>query len=213
VELPIRERILEATFVCVGRYGLGKTTVEDAAKEAGISRATLYRYFPGGRDELINEVIRWETARFFVRLAEAVAGARDFAQLLEEALLFAHRAIEDHEVLQKVLQTEPERLLPTLTVESDRIRPLISAFLVPYLERERGAGEGTATGAEAVAVAAAAESAAAADYVARMVLSFIGAPGRWDLTDRAQVATLVRTELLAGLSPPSQNEIGQKPSK
>ena len=187
VELPIRERILEATFSCVARYGLGKTTIEDAAKEAGVSRATVYRYFPGGRDELINEVIRWETARFFIRLAEAVAGARDFAQLLEEALLFAHEAVEEHEVLQKVLETEPERLLPTLTVESDRIRPLISAFLVPHLERERAG--------RAITV----DSAAACEYVARMVLSFIGAPGRWDLTDRAQVATLVRTELLAGV--------------
>jgi AcrR family transcriptional regulator len=182
-----RGRILEATYACVARYGLAKTTIEDAAREAGLSRATVYRYFPGGRDELLREVISWETTRFFVRLAEAVAGAGDFAGLLEEALLFAHRAVEEHDVLQKILQTEPERLLPTLTVESDRIRPLISAFLVPFLEQESSGG------------AAAIDSALATDYVARMVLSFIASPGRWDLTDRTQVATLVRTELLAGV--------------
>jgi len=39
----------------------------------------------------------------------------------------------------------------------------------------------------------------AADYVARMLLSFTSAPGRWDLTDRAQVRELVQTELLAGV--------------
>ena len=39
----------------------------------------------------------------------------------------------------------------------------------------------------------------AADYLDRMVLSFIANQGRWDLTDPAQVATLVRTELLAGV--------------
>jgi hypothetical protein len=33
-----------------------------------------------------------------------------------------------------------------------------------------------------------------------MVLSFIAAQGRWDLTDRDQIGELVRTELLAGLS-------------
>ena len=38
------------------------------------------------------------------------------------------------------------------------------------------------------------------DHIARLVLSFIGTPGRWDLTDRAQVAELVRTELLAGVT-------------
>lgn len=186
MEQPARTRILEATYACIARYGLGKTTIEDAAKEAGLSRATVYRHFPGGREELVREVIGWEMARFFLRLAEAVAGTGDFADLLEEALLFAHEAVERHEVLQKVLQTEPERLLPTLTVESDRIRVLISAFLVPHLSCEPRLRPGV-------------DPPEAADYVARLFLSFIGSPGRWDLTDRRQVRTLVRTEFLGGI--------------
>ncbi len=44
----VRERLLQATYDCVARWGLAKTTVEDAAREAGVSRATVYRYFPGG---------------------------------------------------------------------------------------------------------------------------------------------------------------------
>ena len=185
VDLTVRERILEAGYACVARYGLAKTTVEDVARASGMSRATLYRYFPGGRDQLLRDVIAWETGRFFGRLAEAVAGAPDFPSLLEEALVFAHRAVEEHEVLQKVLQTEPERLLPQLTVESERILVFIRRFLVPYLEREE-LREGV-------------EPEEAADYVARMLLSFIGNQGRWDLTDSDQVAELVRTELLAGV--------------
>ena len=185
VDLTVRERILEAGFACVARYGLAKTTVEDVARASGLSRATLYRYFPGGRDQLLRDVIAWETGRFFGRLAEAVAGAPDFPSLLEEALIFAHRAIEEHEVLQKVLQTEPERLLPQLTVESERILVFIRRYLVPYLERE-DLRDGV-------------EPEEAADYVARMLLSFIGNQGRWDLTDPDQVAQLVRTELLAGV--------------
>ena len=185
VDLTVRERILEAGFACVARYGLAKTTVEDVARESRLSRATLYRYFPGGKDQLLRDVIAWETGRFFGRLAEAVAGAPDFPSLLEEALLFAHQAVEEHEVLQKVLQTEPERLLPQLTVESERILVFIRRFLVPYLERED--------------LRAGVEPEQAADYVARMLLSFIGNQGRWDLTNSEQVAQLVRTELLAGV--------------
>jgi len=185
VDLTVRERILEAGYTCVARYGLAKTTVEDVARASGLSRATLYRYFPGGRDQLLRDVIAWETGRFFGRLAEAVAGAPDFPSLLEEALLFAHRAVEEHEVLQKVLQTEPERLLPQLTVESERILVFIRRFLIPYLEREQ-LREGV-------------DPEQAADYVARMLLSFIGNQGRWDLTDPDQIAELVRTELLAGV--------------
>ena len=39
----------------------------------------------------------------------------------------------------------------------------------------------------------------AADFLARMILSYISSPGHWDLGDPDQVATLVRTELLAGV--------------
>src|SRR5438105_11999229 len=186
MDLTVRERMLEATYACVARYGLAKTTVEDVARAARLSRATVYRYFPGGRDQLMREVIAWETGRFFGRLAEAVAGAPDFGALLEEALVFAHRAVEEHEVLQKVLQTEPERLLPQLTVESERTLTFIRRFLLPYLERED--------------LSAGVAPDQAADHVARMLVSFIANQGRWDLTDRAQVARLVRTELLAGVT-------------
>jgi AcrR family transcriptional regulator len=35
-----RERVLAATYACVARFGLGKTTVEDVVKESGTSRAS-----------------------------------------------------------------------------------------------------------------------------------------------------------------------------
>jgi AcrR family transcriptional regulator len=184
-----RERMLEAAYACVARYGISKTTVEDVAREAKLSRATVYRHFPGGKDELINDTIRWETNRFFVRLAEAVAGTEGLHDMLVEALLFAHQAIEGHAVLQKILQTEPDLLLPQMSTDSDRVLGFIRAFLLPTIE-----AEGLPPGIDA---------AAAADYLSRMVLSFIAAQGRWDLTDRAQVNQLVETELLAGLFPSS----------
>jgi AcrR family transcriptional regulator len=181
----VRERIFEAAYACVARYGMAKTTVDDAAREARLSRATVYRYFPGGKDQLLRETVAWEAGRFFQQLADAVAGAPDFASLLEEALFFAHRAIEEHEVLQKVLQTEPERLLPQLTVANDQLILMIKAFLSPPLEREQ--------------LRAGLSVERAADYLAHLVLSYIGTQGRWDLTDRGQVADLVRTEMLSGV--------------
>jgi AcrR family transcriptional regulator len=188
-DLPARERLLEATYACVARFGLGKTTVDDVVKESGISRATIYRHFPGGRDELMREVVGWELGRFFGRLAEAIAGAPDFSSLVQEALLFAHRAVAEHAVLQKILVTEPERLLPLLTTGANRILHFITGFLVPYLERERDAGR----------LRAGLDIDDAADYVARMLLSFINAPGSWDLDDPEQVRRLVDTEVLGGV--------------
>jgi len=180
-----RQRIIEATYACVARWGLAKTTVEDAAREAKVSRATVYRTFPGGRDELISATVSWATRQFFVRLFEHVQDAGSLEQVMERGIMFAHRAIVEHDVLQRVMQTEPEKLLPALTVESIRIRQSIAAFLVPYLS-ERGLARGV-------------DPDEAADFLARMVLSYISAPGRWDLDDPDQVAELVESELLAGV--------------
>jgi AcrR family transcriptional regulator len=184
-----RQRILEATYVCVARWGLAKTTVEDAAREAKVSRATVYRVFPGGRDELIDEVVSWATVQFFAELREQVRGATTLEAVMEEGITFAHRSIVEHDVLQRVMQTEPETLLPALTIESTRIRHGIAGFLTPYLE-QRGLADGV-------------DLAEAADFLARMVLSHIAAPGRWDLDDPTQVAQLVRAELLAGVVSPA----------
>ena len=180
-----RQRIIEATYACVARWGLAKTTVEDAAREAKVSRATVYRPCPGGRDELISATVSWATRQFFVRLFEHVQDAGSLEQVMERGIMFAHRAIVEHDVLQRVMPTEPEKLLPALTVESIRIRQSIAAFLVPYLS-QRGVARGV-------------DPDEAADFLARMVLSYISAPGRWDLDDPDQVAELVESELLAGV--------------
>jgi AcrR family transcriptional regulator len=184
-----RERVLAATYACVARFGMGKTTVEDVVKESGVSRASIYRLFPGGKDQLLRETVGWEMNHFFGRLAEAVYDAPDFASLLEEGLVFAHRSIQEHEVLRKVLETEPERLLPLITVEQHRVLDFITAFLLPYLEREQRAGR----------VRPGVDLEVATEYVARLVLSLIGSPGRWDMDDPQQVHVLVREELLGGI--------------
>ena len=184
----VRQRILQATYDCVARKGLAKTTIEDAAREAGLSRATVYRYFPEGREELMHSVVTWEYARFFTRLYDEVHGATSLEEVMERGIMFAHRAIQGHQVLQRVLDTEPGSLLPALTGENVETVEVIAGFLTPYLERHE--------------LAPGIEVGEAATYLARMVLSYIGSPGRWDLDDPGQVARLVRAELLGGIVPP-----------
>ena len=188
----VKERVLEGALVAIGRYGLARTTVDDVASASGVSRATIYRHFPGGRDQIVQETVAWEQGRFFIRLGEAVANAPDLCVLLEDALVFARQALAEHAVFQRVVQTEPDRLLPLLTVESFRILPMIAGFLVPYLEREREAGR----------LRAGADPGRTADYIARMVLSCIGAPGIYDFDDPAEIRLLVREQLLAGVLAP-----------
>jgi AcrR family transcriptional regulator len=190
--LGVRDRILAAAYTCVARYGLGKTTIDDVVKESGVSRATIYRQFEGGRDELLLETVGWEMARYFTTLADAVRDAPDLAHLLEDGLVFARHSVQEHEVLQKVLDTEPERLLPLLTTEATQTLPFIAAFLQPYLEREAAAGR----------LRPGVDVTRAGEYLARGILSLIGSAGRWDFDDPAQVHDLVRHELLGGITAP-----------
>jgi AcrR family transcriptional regulator len=196
----LRDRVLAAVLARAGRDGLARITVDAVATEAGVSRASVYRWFPGGREQLIDEGVTWEVARFLRRLARAVepdepvtgalpappvASARDFADRLVRGLSFAHRAITEHEVLQRLLETEPGAFLPQL----HQTTPLVTAVIRDYL-RERLAGVRLRPGVDVDT---------AADYLARMVLSFMATPGRWDLGDPAEVERLVADELLVGI--------------
>jgi AcrR family transcriptional regulator len=188
-QLDARDGVCAGAYECVARFGLAKTTVDDVARASGVSRATIYRMFPGGRDQLLRETVGWEMTRFFASLAVAVADADDLETRLERGLAFAHQAVVEHAVLQKILTTEPDALLPLMTIEQHRVLGYIVEYLRPLLVAERDAGR----------LRPDVDLDLAADYVARMLLSLIGTPGRWDLTDPAEVQHLVRGELLGPL--------------
>lgn len=44
-EHTVRDQIIAAAHECFARYGYGKTTVSDLAKEIGFSKAYIYRFF------------------------------------------------------------------------------------------------------------------------------------------------------------------------
>jgi AcrR family transcriptional regulator len=183
--LEVRERILEGTSRAICAGGVRQSSLTEIARESGCSRATIYRHFPGGRDELLDALVAFEHRRFFVRLAQAVESATTLEEVVERGLMVAHRALLELEVLQIVLREQPELLEPTLVRASQPTLGLVADFLTPYLAAHGVRDEAT--------------RAAQADYLARMVLSYISAPGRFDLTDAEQVRDLVRCELLAGL--------------
>jgi AcrR family transcriptional regulator len=188
-EPETRERVLRGTYESIARVGIAKTTMDDAARAAGVSRATVYRLFPGGRDELLRETVGWEMTRFFLHLGEELGSAPDFGAFLERALPFARDELLRHAVLQKVLETEPERLMPLITVEQHRVIEYIAAYFLPLLVRDQERG----------LVRPGVDLPRAAEYVARMALSLISSPGRHDLDDPAAVRRVVHGELLAGL--------------
>src|SRR4029453_18900583 len=61
-------RILDAAKSCCERWGFAKVTIDDIAAESGVSRATLYRLFPGGKDVLVDALRVRELEEFFALL-------------------------------------------------------------------------------------------------------------------------------------------------
>lgn len=184
-----RDRVLAAVVSCAGRVGISRITVDEVAREAGVGRASVYRWFPGGREQLIDEGITREIARFLDRLSSAVADEPDLRRRLIAGLGFAHRAIEEHEVLQRLLETEPGGLLPQL----QQTAPLVVAVLRDTFAEQLAAEPRRRPDVDVHE---------AAEWLARLVLSFIVEQGRWDLDDPEEVARLVDTELLAGVLRP-----------
>jgi len=142
----VEARVVDGALRAIARFGLAKLTVDDVAREAGISRATLYRYFPG-RGAVLAAVVRSETERLQRGLDEALGETTTLAEALTAVSGFGARAFAGHEALQHLLATEPGAVLPhlcfsgadtLLTVCADRIRPHLCRFMGPLEARRTG---------------------------------------------------------------------------
>jgi AcrR family transcriptional regulator len=181
-------RMLEATMTCLSRFGVAKTTIDDVAREAGCSRATVYRYFPN-RNALVVAAVDRELAL----LTQAVLAAGTAASSLEDAVVAmfvtAARRITAHDALQRALELEPEVVLPALSFEGgDRLLAEATVRFSPVLARYLPADRAPR----------------AAEWCTRVLLAYLH-PDRAPLsmTDDAAVRTLVRRHLIPALSLPS----------
>jgi AcrR family transcriptional regulator len=132
---PAEHRVLDAAKCCVERWGIQKVTIDDIAAEAGVSRATLYRMFPGGKDVLFDALRVRELEEFFTVLRAEVDGAEILEDLLVRIVVCATRELRADEHLAVLMASEPGEVVSQLTVEGlPRIIRVASAFLVPLLD-------------------------------------------------------------------------------
>ncbi len=182
----IETAVLDAASVCALRYSIRRMTVEDIARQAGISRATVYRLFRGGREEIIARAIQREVDLFFLELASRLEGISDPVELLARGLEEAHALLAGHALWQKVAETEMDLVVTRMTVEAGRVVEYVADFLSRHLDAETctGSGGGPDSWSETCG------------YLARMFLSYLEAPGGWNMSDPAEVRELVATQML-----------------
>jgi AcrR family transcriptional regulator len=185
-EGTMERRLIDAARDCCATYGWAKTTVDDVARTAGLSRATLYRVFPGGRETLMAAVNRHETIDFLQRLDQSLSDPDDLEALLTDGLHVSARMLADDADLQFALEHEPGQVLPSFAFRGlDGIFALTRAYFVPRLVRHLPEDE----------------AGRVAELLARLVvIHLLESQSFVDLSDRDVAARLVRTRIMPGLS-------------
>lgn len=122
-ETPAVDHIVDAALERLETFGLRRLTMEDVARRAGVSRVTVYRRF-GTKDGLVHAVVLREVERFFGALTIAIEPHDDIGDRLAEGFAFTLDYLRSHSLLDRLLRTEPEALLPYTTVDGG---PLLAA--------------------------------------------------------------------------------------
>jgi AcrR family transcriptional regulator len=170
-------RLLDAALACVARVGVSKTTLDDVARAAGCSRATLYRYHPG-KQPLLAAAVEREAARVALAVVAATEGTADVEEAAVAAIVTAASALDAHPALRTVLEVEPNVVVPHLAFAR------CDAFLARAGERFAPAFEHLLDPPDAQRLA---------EWLARLTVSFLMSPSpSVVLTDASSVRRLVR---------------------
>ncbi len=182
------ERILRAAEKCVRRWGIRRVSMNDVATQAGVSRGSVYRYYPD-RDALVQAVLE-RVAELRVAEAEPVVRRQPtLAGKVAEAAVVVRRLAEDERSLG--LHEHPgEPALATLRLAS---APAMFErwvdFWIPLLEDARDGGE----------VRPDLALRPAAEWIMRILISLVTVPSiTLDLGDPAQVRRFIETHLVRG---------------
>ncbi|MGW0040894.1 TetR/AcrR family transcriptional regulator [Rhodococcus sp. NPDC003348] len=135
-----RTRILDAAEAAFERYGVVKSTMDDIAKEAGVSRPALYRYFRD-RDALVSALIAARSRRLFAETHAFLAGCDGLSEQLVEGLAqLVDRGRRDP-LIRLIVGPEQLGWDTALTGSSGLAAQLTHEMWAPVLDAARERGE------------------------------------------------------------------------
>ncbi|WP_433682936.1 TetR/AcrR family transcriptional regulator [Nocardia sp. CA-119907] len=139
-----QSRVLDAALLAFLDFGIKRTSMVEVARRCGLSLATLYRRF-ASKSDLI-QAVGMRQARQFVEEVDAAqqrqvdrdAGAE--AQIVELFVAFLN-GLRGNKLLERLLKTEPEVVLPYLTVKGAPILELGRDYLAEFITRLQDEGK------------------------------------------------------------------------
>lgn len=196
-----RRRLLDAAETCFAHFGVMKTTVEDVAAEARVSRATVYRYFEG-RDELILGVLMREAARFLGRLGKRLQRGGDFPTAIADGVLYTLSAVRADPNLALLFAPEAAGVTGSIAGASEALFAASADFLRPLLTNARETGQ----------LREGVDPDEAAEWILRTILSLLTVRGpvtRSDAATRRYLLTFL-VPALASQPPPAAPSTGRR---
>jgi AcrR family transcriptional regulator len=177
VERDIPAPVLDATRASVLAVGVRRTTLTDVARRAGVSRMTLYRLVPDVTS-LILEVMTQEFAGLLATAEQGAGRRRSARARIVATTVEVARRMPDEPLFRRVLDVDPELLLPYLT---DRIGST-QLLAVAHMRRmlADGVADGSVRRADLDVLATALVLAVAPFVVSARLLDGVGRSGALD---------------------------------
>jgi AcrR family transcriptional regulator len=185
---PTADRIVDAATDCIRRWGIRRVSMNDVAREAGVSRGSVYRYF-ADREALVQAVLERTSERHIALAEPAIRRRRSLAAKVAEAAAFIRLNI-DHE-LSLGLRARPDEpeLAALRLAQAGRTLDRWVSFWVPYLAEARERGE----------VRRDLDLREAAEWIMRILISLVTVPSvTFDLENPEQVRRYVEDHLVRG---------------
>ena len=184
------DRVAAAALEEFAEHGIRRTSMEDVARRAGVSRMTVFRRF-ASKQRLIEIVIAREVHRGMQELDLLWEGAETLEDRLVAGFEFAGRYVRGHPLFDRLLRSEPEVLLPPLTLDGGPVLELYRSLIAHRLQAELNAGRAASTDIDGVA-----------EVIARLAISLLlTRDGTITLDDPHSVRRLVNLTLLPMLQP------------
>lgn len=127
-------RVLEAAARQLELFGIQRTTMDDVARRAGVSRVTIYRHY-ATKDALVEAVVLQEVRTFLDALGAHLERFPDDEDRVVEAFAFTAAGLRAHTLLRRLLDGEPELFLPQLTTGAAPLIAMARELIVDYATR------------------------------------------------------------------------------
>ncbi|AUI59689.1 TetR family transcriptional regulator [Amycolatopsis sp. BJA-103] len=184
-------RLLDAAYEQFCRMGIRRSTMEDVARRAGVSRITAYRRF-ATKDALVEQVVRREFRRYFDQFLLDIQQAETAADRVVLGFASALRAIRHNPLIGGLMAAEPDVLVPSMVSDGGNTLATVQRFVAGQLRREQQAGN----------VSEDVDVELVAELMTRVSASFLVTPSQViDLDDDEQVREVARRFLVPMLRP------------